>query len=168
MRLRARARDVEGESEGLLLSFLGKTLGFVVRLSLLLTYMDWSVSTDMEPHEVLPDNFRRAAYFIENFAIPMARRCYVDASFSKTERAGLKLVALIREQGWDHFSARDICRLQRSGLETAGRLNPVLSVLEEGDVIQAVEVPPGPKGGRPARMFSVNPVVHRGAAKAGW
>lgn len=70
---RAQARVAEGESEGLLLSFLGKTPGFVVRLSLLLTYMDWSVSPEIEPHEGLPDNFRRAAYYIENYAIPMAR-----------------------------------------------------------------------------------------------
>lgn len=162
--LRKDARAWEGESEGLLPSFLGKVPGFAARLALVLAYLDWAIGTDMEPDGITLDVFERAATFIEAYAVPMARRAYADAAFSKTERAAIKLVALIREQGWQRFSTREVCRLQRSGLETASRLNPVLRALEEGDVLRGVDIPAGPQGGRPARVYAVNPAVFGGIA----
>ncbi len=74
-----------------------------------------------------------------------------------------RLVAIIREQGWQRFTSRDVLRLNRAGLSVASDLNLALAALEEGDCIRAIENPPGPRGGRPTRLFTVNPAVHVGA-----
>jgi len=66
-------------------------------------------------------------------------------------------VAVIREQGWHRFTSRDVLRLERAGLRTTADLTPALAALEEGECIRAIENPPNPQGGRPSRLFTVNP-----------
>ena len=36
---------------------------------------------------------------------------------------------------------------------------PTPAVLEEGDVIRTVEIPSGSQGGRPTRVYRVNPLI---------
>ncbi|WP_168173001.1 DUF3987 domain-containing protein [Thioclava sp. F34-6] len=156
---RLAVREWEGGAEGLLLSFIGKLPGLAVRLALILTYLDWLAGSEPEPLWVEADAFDRAALFIEAYALRMARRAYADASQSKAERAARRLLALIRDQGWECFTSREVLRLDRKSLTTAAELNPALSVLIEGDVVRAAERTPGPKGGRPSKLFLVNPAV---------
>lgn len=159
---RHAARGWEDGTEGLMLSFIGKLPGLAVRLSLVLTYLDWLAGREPEPYEIGLNAFGRAAHFVEAYALPMARRAYADANVPKAERAARRLLALIHEERWQRFSSRDVLRLGRQGLGTAAELNPALTALEEADVICAVEAQPGPHGGRPARTFAVNPAVLEG------
>lgn len=156
---RLTARGWEAGTEGLMLSFIGKLPGLAVRLSLVLTYLDWLAEGGAEPYEIGLNAFGRAAHFIEVYVLPMARRAYAGADIPKAERAARRLLALIQEEGWQRFSSRDVQRLGRKGLSTAAELNPALTALEEGDVIRAVEAEPGPRGGRRSRAFVVNPAV---------
>jgi hypothetical protein len=71
-------------------------------------------------------------------------------------------VGIIREQGWQRFTSRDVLRLDRAGLGTAAELNPALGLLEDGGCIRPVEPPANPQGGRPQRMFLVNPALSGG------
>ena len=89
----------------------------------------------------------------------MARRAYADAACPKAERAARRLVCIIREQGWPRFTSSDVLRLDRAGLGTKAALDPALDMLLDGDVISAVQVPNGPQGGRPKRLYAVNPVI---------
>lgn len=156
---RHTVRGWEAEAEGLLLSFIGKLPGLSVRLSLILTYLDWLTGQDMEPIEIGADIFERAALFIERYALPMARRAYADASLSKTERAARRLLKIIQENAWERFTSREVLRLDRKALNKASELNPALNVLSEADVILPIEGEPGPHGGRPAKLYAVNPAV---------
>ena len=156
---RREVRDLETGTDGLLLSFTGKLPGLTVRLSLVLAMLDWVAGNSEEPHEITADQYGRAVRFVRDYALPMARRSYAGVSLSKPERAARRLVGLIREQGWHRFTARDVLRLDRSGLGSAADLNPAIAMLEEGDVIRAIETPPRPNGGRPTRMFAVNPSI---------
>ena len=156
---RQAVRGWETGAEGLLLSFIGKLPGLAVRLSLVLAYLDWVAGADLEPHEIALAHFGRAAHFIEAYVLPMARRAYADASLSKPERAARRLLALIRERHWERFSSREVLRLDRHGLTTAAELNPAVTVLEEAEVIRSVEGEASPRGGRPARLFIVNPAI---------
>ena len=45
---RYNMRGLENEADGLLLSFIGKLPGLAVRLSLILTYLDWLTGRDMK------------------------------------------------------------------------------------------------------------------------
>ena len=152
----------EGKAEGLLLSFTGKLPGLAARLSLVLAYLDWAAEGSEMPCEITVQHFQRAAHLVEAYILPMAWLAYANASVANAERAARRLVAIIRKQAWERFTSRDILRLEIPGLRTAVDLNPALAALEEADCIRAIETPPNPQGGRPTRLFSVNPALHGG------
>jgi hypothetical protein len=156
---RLAVRRWEGEAEGLLLSFIGKLPGMAARLALVLALLDWAGDGADYPHDVDAGHFARAALLVESYLLPMARRAYADASTPKAERAARRLVAIIREQGWQRFTSRDVLRLDRAGLGTKAELDPALETLTEGECIRAVERPAKPQGGRPSRLFLVNPAL---------
>jgi len=156
---RQSARGWEAGAEGLLLSFAGKLPGLAIRLSLILAYLDWAGGEADQPGEISKAHFGRAAHFVEAYVLPMARRAYADGSTPKEERAARKLVALIREQGWQAFNTPDVFRLERAGLATKADLDPALSALEDSHIIRPIPEPAKAKGGRPARLFSVNPAL---------
>jgi hypothetical protein len=157
---RLAVRGWEGTAEGLMLSFLGKLPGLAARLALVLAHLDWAVDGTDQPSEITVGHFGRAAHLVEVYLLPMARRAYADAATPKPQRAARRLVAIIREQCWQSFTSRDVMRLDRSGLGEATDLDPALVLLEEGDCIRPVTPAAKPQGGRPPRLFLVNPALH--------
>lgn len=69
-------------------------------------------------------------------------------------------MALIREEHWQSFTAREVQRRGRQGLDDAKAVSAALARLADADLVAEVTQPPGPQGGRPARLYTVNPVVH--------
>jgi hypothetical protein len=143
-----------------MLSFVGKLPGMAARLALVLGFLDWAADGAEQPHEISHEHFGRAAYLVEAYFLPMARRAYADAATPKPERAARRLVGIIREKGWQLFTSREVMKLDRAGLGTKAELDPALALLEEGDCIRPLEQPPNPQGGRPPRLFAVNPAIH--------
>jgi hypothetical protein len=129
-------------------------------LSLVLAYLDWAIEGAAEPREIKTDDFSRAVHLVEAYLLPMAGRAYAEASKSKTDRAARRLIGIIRKNRWQSFTSRDVLRLDRAGLGQAADLDPALAALEEGDCIRAVEEAAKPQGGRPSRLYAVNPAVH--------
>ena len=159
---RRATREWEAKAEGLMLSFLGKLPGMAARLALVLGFLDWAADGAEQPHEITVRHFGRAVHLVEAYLLPMARRAYADAATSKPERAARRLVAIIREQGWQRFTSRDVLRLDRAGLGSKAELDPALTLLADGDCIRPIDPPANPKGGRPQRLFLVNPALHGG------
>lgn len=159
---RQTVRGWEGEAEGLMLSFIGKLPGLAARLSLVLGCLDHAAEDADEPREITASEFGRAAHLVEAYFLPMARRAYAEAATPKADRLARRLVGIIREQGWQSFTARQVLRLDRPGLGSKGELDPALAALEDGECIRPVDAPPNPQGGRPQRLYAVNPALHRG------
>lgn len=159
-RFRQSVRTWEADAEGLLLSYIGKLPGLALRLSLVLAMMEWAAGEAEEPHMLTADHFGRAAHLVAEYLLPMARRAYADNAGGKTHRAARALAALIREEGWHNFTARDVRRKQRMHLQDMEAIDPALKMLETADLIRPIEVPPGPKGGAPKKPYSVNSVLH--------
>lgn len=160
--LRHKTREWENESEGLLKSFIGKIPGVTVRLSLVLSYLEWaSNQTDEEPRQIDAIHFKKAVLFVEAYLLPMARRTYADVSVSASERSARQLFDLIRSKGWHQFNTRQVLRMERPGLNRSRALEPAINALLEADIIRQIPPPTGPRGGRPIRAFSVNPGIHR-------
>ena len=160
--MRLTVREWENGAEGLMLSFLGKLPGLTARLSLVLTFLDWATEGDEPPTFISQAAFGRAAHLVEEYFLPMARRAYADAATPKPERAARRLVGIIRKKGWQKFTSREVMKLDSAGLGTKADLDPALSMLEEGDCIRPIEQPASPQGGRPTRLFAVNPAIHGG------
>lgn len=158
---RLKARGWEGKAEGLMLSFIGKLPGLAARLSLVLSCLDHAAEDAEEPHQITALEFSRAAHLIETYFLPMAERAYAEAAAPKADRIARRLVGIIRQQGWQSFTARDVMRLDRAGLGSKAELDPALATLEEGECIRPVDAPPNPQGGRPQRLYAVNPALHR-------
>lgn len=148
-RFRQAVREWEADAEGLMLSFIGKLPGVAVRLSLVLALMEWASGDANEPQEITINHFGRAAHLVEAYLLPMAQRAYADSAGNPAQRSARALLALIRDEGWQTFTAREVRRKQRTHLQDMERINPALRVLETADLIRNVEVPPGPKGGAP-------------------
>lgn len=162
-KLRLSVRDWESGAEGLMLSFLGKLPGLAARLALVLAFLDWAAEADEQPTSIGERHFRRAAHLVEAYLLPMAQRAYADAATPKPERAARRLVGIIREQGWQRFTSRDVLRLDRAALGSKAELDPALVLLTEGDCIRPFDQPTNPQGGRPQRIFMVNPALLGGA-----
>ncbi|MGP6089854.1 DUF3987 domain-containing protein [Antarctobacter jejuensis] len=159
-KFRIYVRDLEGNAEGLILSFLGKLPGMAVRLSLVLAIMDWASGETDEPQEISVAHFGKAAHLVAEYLLPMARRAYAERSVSQAELSARALGLLIREEGWKQFTAREVRRKQRAHLHDMEKINPALRILESADLVKLTTVPPGPKGGAPKRLYSVHPIVH--------
>ena len=156
---RDKVRGLEGTAEGLLLSFMGKMPGLSIRISLILAFLDFAAEGAERPREITPDHYGRAAYLVEHYILPMARRAYAGASVPEVERSALRLVALVRKKQLMQFSSRQVLRGEHAGLHPAEKLNPVLRRLEEADCIRQVEIPAEPNGGRPEKRYLVNPAL---------
>ncbi|WP_134682438.1 DUF3987 domain-containing protein [Paracoccus ravus] len=161
---RATCAEWESGVDGLLLSFIGKLPGLAARLSLVLAAIGHAFDGEPDPVQrpIGQAELGRACHFIESYALPMARRAYGAASLPQSERAARRLVGLIGEKGWERFTAREVRRMQRAGLAGMAEINSALSVLEEADLIRAVTDAAAPSGGRPQRLFLVNPAIHGG------
>jgi hypothetical protein len=152
-------RNWETGAEGLLLSFIGKLPGLAARLSLILAFLDWAAEGSAEPTAISADHFGRATRLVDAYLLPMARRCYADASAPQDERVARRLLGIVREHRWQSFSSREVLRLDRAGLRTADEINPALARLQEADCIRSIEYQTGARGGRPPRLYEVNPAI---------
>lgn len=159
---RQTVRKWEADADGLMLSFIGKLPGLAARLSLVLGCLDFAADEADEPSQITASEFGRAAHLVAAYFLPMAQRAYAEAATPKADRAARRLVGILREQGWQSFTARQVMRLDRPGLGSKDELDPVLAALEDGECIRPVEAPPNPQGGRPQRLYAVNPALHRG------
>ena len=159
---RQSVRDWEVDSDGLMLSFIGKLPGLAARLALVLGCLNHAAEDAAELHEITAPEFDKAVSLVTAYFLPMARRAYADAATPKADRAARRLVGILRVQGWQSFTARQVMRLDRPGLNNKANIDPALALLEEGECIRPVEAPSSPKGGRPQRLYSVNPALLRG------
>jgi hypothetical protein len=161
--LRQSCREWEGEAEGLLLSFIGKLPGMAARLALILAHLDMAIDRLPEVEAVTAPHLARACAFLEDYALPMARRAYTEASTPKAERAAARLLVMIRERGWRTFTLREVQMAKRAGLARAAEVEAAAAVLAEGDAIRQLPEVIGPKGGRPPKRYAVNPAILGGA-----
>lgn len=150
-------RELEHEAEGLLLSFLGKLPSLAVRLSLVLQLLNWASDGGEVPLEISDCSLDLAVSLIWNYILPMAHRSYAEASISEEQSKAMRLVSHIRKRHLRTFTTREVLRVEIRGLDKADDLNPVLAILEDGDIIRPVESPVNVRGGRPIKKFAVNP-----------
>lgn len=157
--VRDAARAAETGAEGLLLSLVGKLPGMVVRLSLVLAHLDWVTKPDDAPPDtVTGDACGRAAHYVVEYVLPMARRAYADAAAPGEERGAATLARLILAERPATFTSRDIQHRKLSGLRTAKEIQPALEVLTAAGW---VTYDPQATRTKPRKLYRVNPRLER-------
>lgn len=105
----------------------------------------------------------RAAAWCE-FLEAHARRIY-QAAFDADIDAADTLSKRIKQSLTQPFTPRDILIKGWSGLTTAEEVDRAIEFLVEKKWLKIVEIPPGPKGGRPTSKIFVNPDVYASNTK---
>jgi hypothetical protein len=158
---RTWAHQCESQEAGLMVSFIGKTPGFVIRLSLILAYLDWAASDASEPPTVISEEYvARAVRFVQTYALPMAKRTYAEASVPTEVRGAQQLADLIVREKISQLTIRDVARRERQGLKTTLEVEAALDVLIQGGWVTHESKRPGRQGGRGQQIYRVAARVH--------
>lgn len=154
---------MEAESAGLMLSWLGKLPGLAVRLALILELLAWSETPEgtPEPSEIGERATTAAIVFLEDFAVPMARRTFGAAALPEAERDARRLARWLVKQDPvpSVVNAKALRRMAFGpGIPDAERMEAALAEL--GAAGWARPAPARAAGiGRPRKDWSINPAV---------
>lgn len=151
----------EAAASGLFLSWQGKLPGFAIRLALVFAHLDWcSGGSGDPPGEVREADMARALDFPEDYAAPMARRCFGEAALPEAERDARRLARWLRRQ--TSVPAIVNARALRRMTDGPGIGNParIEAALEELAALGCVRRNASGGGGhRPRGDWSVNPAL---------
>jgi hypothetical protein len=153
------AADQEWMS-GLLLSHLGKMAGLMLRISLIIEYLDWSLLPDgtPEPACVSVRSFRKAMRLVDEYFLPMAERAYGDAGLPKAQKQVVMLAREIMKRRPDVINVRDVGREWKiPGLKDTGPVSAACEELVEACWLDPAPTREGNKQGRKRKDFKVNP-----------
>ena len=143
---------------GRLGSFLGKGGGYILRVALVLEYLEWADDSSLpEPTEISRKSIGFAGYLFDDYFRPMAERVYGDAASTDEVRAATQVARLIRSEGIEVLNARNLQRRKIPGLKTAVQVDDAIQVLKEHDVIVMKPASEKSGAGRPSSDFTINP-----------
>jgi hypothetical protein len=160
--LREEAADLEKSAAGILQSWLGKVPGFCVRLAVILQHLDWCWEGGGDPPQRIDAwAVESAAEFLEEYAVPMARRVFGEAALPQAERDAHGLARWLIEQKEipEVINARNLRRMASGpGIPDAARMAAALAELAE---LGWVRPAPGRVGGHGRQRvdWQVNPAV---------
>ncbi|WP_308911503.1 DUF3987 domain-containing protein [Pseudokordiimonas caeni] len=155
--------EADGEADhgtGKLKGWRGKVPGFVLRLALILEYMEWAAGPERpEPHEVGEKAIRHAIALADQYFAPMAERAFGMAAKPKISQNALVIA--------NHLLANPAERIVVRDLYTSGPLRRVSSEEVEDACNELVAldwlkhdfVRRGPNAGRPQKAYLVNPYL---------
>ena len=156
----ARVHEAARQQSGLMAGVLGKAPTTVVRLAVILAYLDWALSEDAEPAEIGEGTVLRAIALMDDYVLPMAGHAYAAVDLPPLEAAARKLVRRLRSRQIARVSRRDIARFGPGGLSRVADIEHVIALLEaEGLIRWTPDVTHRPSGGRPQQLYDVHPAV---------
>lgn len=163
---RGELADREAEANGLLLSHIGKMPGMAVRLATVLAYMEWIAEPEKgEPEAIGETHILSAIGCMDGYFLPMARRCFGDASLPQEQRDAITLARWIMARKSKEINAREMRRAKGSPLRDKKRLDAALDYLEESHWIRHIGGRDGERAGKQRRDYEIDPRVFEGAGQ---
>jgi Protein of unknown function (DUF3987) len=97
---RCQTADLETEAHGFYRSWLGKMPGYTVRVATILEHLFWSGDRpeDVPPAAISERAVVASIVFLDNYAIPMARRCFGEAALPKHEKDAASVAKWLARQ----------------------------------------------------------------------
>ncbi|HEV2363975.1 MAG TPA: DUF3987 domain-containing protein [Caulobacteraceae bacterium] len=143
-------------ASGLMADFLGKGLGVVARLAIVIELLVWAWGDGAEPDRVSARSVAAAIPLFEDYLAPMAARVYGDAARPAAERAAVALVKEIRARKVRRINAREVRRSWGvPGFSTVDDVEAAINAAVDGDCLRLVEE--SGKVGRKRLDYAVNP-----------
>ncbi|MGC5777340.1 DUF3987 domain-containing protein [Methylobacterium sp. NFXW15] len=141
-------------------STVNKAPGLALRLSLVLTYLRWSVEGDTaEPQEIDAANMQRAITLMDEYFLPQAERVRDCASLGDAENDARALIALIRKLGLDRVTGRMIHRIASGRLADTRIRKAAFDVLVDAGLLREAFTRKGKTAGRQKEWYLVHPLV---------
>ena len=156
--------EQQNSTSGLYLSHLGKMPGVVLRLSLILEFMKWSLLPEgtPEPEIVSAKSFASAAELVEEYFLPMAERAYGDAVLPKVERHAAIIAKRILKLQPKKINTREIQREWKlPGLGEAKAIHAACELLMEAGWMDVAPSRKGDTIGRSKSDFLINSKLRR-------
>ena len=161
--LREEIAALESSAAGMFLSWLGKLPGFCLRVAVIIQHLAWCWDDPPPPppNEIEEWAVAAAADFLEQYAIPMARRVFGEAALPQAERDA-RIIArwLVRQNPLPGIvNARDLRRTADGpGIRDPDRMNAALEELTDAGWI--LSAPTRAAGyGRQRLDWAVNPAL---------
>lgn len=161
---REAVAGMEDGASGMFLSWLGKLPGFAVRLALVLHHLQWAAGPDgAEPPDAVPETaLLRAVTFLDEYAVPMARRAFGEAALPQAERDARQVARwlLARRPVPDVVNVRELRRMAGGpGLPDANRLRAALDELAAAGWAHPAPARQGDQPGRTRENWALNPAL---------
>jgi hypothetical protein len=155
---------LEAGAGGLLLSWIGKLHGMAVRLALIIEYLWWCGDRpgEPEPSQISEAAVRSATWLLDQYALPMARRCFGDAAVPQAERDAVMLARWLatRTPLSERVNARDLRKAGALSTKEAARYDKALEELTEAAWLRPAPGRAGLQPGRQRKDYEINPALH--------
>lgn len=150
-------------AEGLWAAWLGKGRGAVPRLAGVLHMLEWSARQVSDPSAKLGgigrDVVERALALWSGYYRAHAKALFDHTAPSDLESRARRVVHWLKSCGLDEVSREDVRRTALGQTVNASEADRVLARLTEAGVLRAIALESGPKGGRPALRWELNPAL---------
>jgi hypothetical protein len=159
---RKEVAAIEASAAGLFLSWLGKLPGMAVRLAVVLEHLYWcsAQQTGSAPPAMISERAAIAAItLLDDYAVPMARRCFGEASLPQVDRDSVALARWIaaQEELPPVVNARDLRKASVLSTKDAGRYDAALIELGEAGWLRPSPARARTSAGRRRKDWAVNP-----------
>lgn len=158
-RWQGEAYDQDQHASGLFASHCGKFGGYVLRLAMVTTLMNWAIKSDGcdSPGKIGREAIGKACDFIEDYARTMAQRVYGDAVLPEAERRAERLAKEILRRKATTVNASDIKRSWRLvELKETRQVTEAVEVLVEAGWLLPAGTRKGATPGRRRSDYRVN------------
>ena len=131
----------------------------VLRLAGTLAYLDWAWSGGSEPAEVAADYVIAAIELWRGYFWPHSRAALRQVGLTDRHRDARRVLRWIRGNGRTEVAVKDIRRDALGERLDAQQTLDLLSSLVSSSWLLESTPKSGPKGGKPARRWKVNPSI---------
>lgn len=153
--------EKEAGTSGLLRSHIGKMPGLALRLSSTLCHLEWALSEECQPEPgmIAERHILSAIGLLDGYYLPMAQRCFGDASLPQDQRDAVMVARWIIKEKLEMINAYALSRAAGSPLRDKKRLAEALSALEEACWIRSAPARDGMNRGKQRQDYQVNPAL---------
>src|SRR5262249_26628869 len=153
--LHSHKREFDGRAR----EWWAKGPAHVLRLTGTLVYLDWSMSSGKEPEEIEAKFVNAAVQLVREYFWPHSRAALRQTGLSDRHANARRVLRWVRANRKTEVSREDIRRDALGQKLDADQTQQLMKSLERAGWVRAVQTFSGPKGGRRALRWTVNPIL---------